>query len=52
MRSNLNDGTISRVIFCFYQGELVVLNGFVKKTQKTPQSELDLALDRKKELER
>ncbi len=52
VRSNLNDGTISRVIFCFYQGELVVLNGFVKKTQKTPQSELDLALDRKKELER
>ena len=52
VRSNLSGGTISRVIFCFCQGELVVLNGFVKKTQQTPQSELDLALDRKKELER
>jgi phage-related protein len=52
VRSNLSCGTISRVIFCFYQGELVALNAFVKKTQQTPQSELDLALDRKKELER
>jgi len=52
VRSNLSGGTISRVIFCFYQGELVALNAFVKKTQQTPQSELDLALDRKKELER
>ncbi len=52
VRSNLSSGTISRVIFCFYQGELMVLSAFVKKTQQTPQSELDLALDRKKELER
>ena len=52
VRSNLSDGTISRVIFFFYQGELVALSAFVKKTQQAPQSELDLALDRKKELER
>jgi phage-related protein len=52
LRSNLSGGTISRMIFCFHQGELVVLNGFVKKTQQTPRNELDLALDRKKELER
>jgi phage-related protein len=52
LRSNLSGSTISRMIFCFHQCELVVLNGFVKKTQQTPQSELDLALDRKKELER
>ncbi|MGO9173570.1 MAG: type II toxin-antitoxin system RelE/ParE family toxin [Rhodomicrobium sp.] len=42
---------IARVIFCFHDNELVALSGFIKKSQKTPQSELDLALDRKKELE-
>jgi phage-related protein len=40
------------VIFCFHENELVALSAFVKKTQQTPQSELGLALDRKKELER
>jgi phage-related protein len=30
----------------------VALNGFIKKTPKTPQDELELALSRKKELER
>lgn len=38
-------------IFCFFdQGNLVVLlNGFQKKTQKTPKQELELALRLKKE---
>jgi phage-related protein len=27
---------------------MVLLHGFIKKTQKTPQSDLDLALRRKK----
>lgn len=33
-------------VFCFFdQGKLVILlNGFVKKTQKTPQKEIDKAL--------
>ena len=40
-------------IFCFFdQGQLVVLaNGFQKKTQKTPQKEIDLALKIKAEYE-
>ncbi len=38
-------------IFCFFdEGKLVVLaNGFQKKTQKTPKSEIDKALKIKKE---
>ena len=30
---------------------MVLLQGFVKKTQKTPPQEIDLALRRKRELE-
>ena len=52
VRSNLAGRRIARVIFCFHDEELVALNGFIKKTQKTPQGELDLAMDRKKEMER
>jgi phage-related protein len=41
-------------IFCFfYQGELVVLvNGFRKKTQKTPKKEIEMALKIKAAYER
>ncbi|MEQ8477044.1 type II toxin-antitoxin system RelE/ParE family toxin [Fulvivirga sp.] len=40
-------------IFCFFdQGQLVVLmNGFQKKTQKTPKNEIEKALKIKKEYE-
>ena len=40
-------------IFCFFdKGQLVVLaNGFQKKTQKTPRSEIDRALKIKQEYE-
>lgn len=40
-------------IFCFFdQGKLVVLaNGFQKKSQKTPRSEIDKALKIKKDYE-
>ena len=37
-------GDIFRVFCCFDKGALVILlNGFQKKTQKTPQSEIDKA---------
>jgi phage-related protein len=29
---------------------MILLHGFIKKTQKTPQSDLNLALKRKKEI--
>jgi phage-related protein len=40
---------VARVLFCVEQGSMVLLHGFIKKTQKTPQHEIDLALKRKKQ---
>ena len=51
VRSNLNGGRIARVIFCPRQGEMVLLHGFIKKTQKTPPQDLALADQRRKEIE-
>lgn len=40
----------SRVLYFFYYGKHIVLtNGFVKKTQKTPKSEIKLAKERRKD---
>ncbi len=50
VRSNLDSNRISRVIFCMGDGHMVLLHGFIKKTQKTPQQEIDLALKRKREV--
>ncbi len=36
VRSDLTGGRIARVIFCIVGGEMVLLHGFEKKTQKTP----------------
>ena len=46
----LPSATIARVIFAFYEGSIVLLNGFIKKTQKAPRDEIDLALVRLKEI--
>jgi len=57
---HLNDGIfelraqsgsdISRVLYFFYIGKRVIItNGFIKKTQKTPQSEIDKAKAIRKE---
>ena len=51
MRSSISDGKIARIIFCTMKGQMVLLHGFVKKTQKTPDKDLRLALKRKKEIE-
>ena len=50
MRSNLPSNRIARVMFCFRDGHLVALHGFIKKTQKTPADELELARKRKDEV--
>lgn len=50
VRTNL-DKRIARVIFCIKGGHMVLLHGFVKKTQKTPRADLGLALNRKRMLE-
>ena len=45
VRSNLGD-RIARVIFLADAGLMVPLHAFIKKTQKTPESDLDLARKR------
>ncbi|TFF25451.1 type II toxin-antitoxin system RelE/ParE family toxin [Jiella endophytica] len=49
VRSSLPGGRIARVFFCAHDARIVVLSGFIKKTQKTPDSELTLARQRMKE---
>ncbi len=51
VRSSLPSDKIARVLFCIYEGKLVLLHGFIKKAQKTPVKDLDLALKRKRTLE-
>jgi phage-related protein len=50
VRSTLTQGRIARVLFCNHEGRMVLLHGFIKKTQKTPDEERDLALKRMKEI--
>lgn len=50
VRSSLPTDKIARVIFCVSEGYMILLHGFIKKDQKTPKSEIDLALKRKKQL--
>lgn len=50
VRTDLADGTIARVLFCFHDGELYALHGFIKKTQRTPPADLKLARERRKEV--
>ena len=47
VRSHLTGGKIARVIFTEEHGFMVLLHGFIKKTQKTPKPDLELALKRK-----
>jgi phage-related protein len=48
VRSGLSHGRIARVLFCVEPDCMVLLHGFLKKTQKTPGRELDLAIQRRK----
>jgi phage-related protein len=50
VRTSLPHGRIARVIFCLHENEMILLHGFIKKTQKTPPHDLELAHDRKKKL--
>ncbi len=50
VRSNLTQGRISRVLFCVRHERIVLLHAFIKKTQKTPDADMALALQRKKDI--
>jgi phage-related protein len=51
VRSDLASNRIGRVLFSIQQGKVLVLHGFIKKSQKTPNEDLTLALRRKREFE-
>jgi phage-related protein len=46
------DHRIARVLFTLYEDQIVLLHGFIKKTQATPKNDLDLAIKRMKEIKR
>lgn len=50
VRCDLPGGRIARVLFFAFQGRMVLLHGFEKKTQRTPAAALELARRRMKEV--
>lgn len=50
VRSSIPNG-IARVIFTMKNNDMVLLHGFIKKTQKTPDKDLEIARDRSKNLD-
>lgn len=49
LRSELPN-RIARILFVYFEEKIVLLHGFIKKTQKTPPQDLETALRRFKEL--
>lgn len=49
IRSKL-ENRIARILFVFSDGTIILLHAFIKKTQKTPVQEIDLARKRAKKL--
>ena len=49
VRSNLKD-RIARVVFTVHDNTMILLHGFIKKAQKTPVTDLDMARKRLAEL--
>jgi phage-related protein len=44
------ENRIARVLFACKDGQIILLHGFIKKSQKTPRQDLDLAKERMKKL--
>ena len=49
IRSHL-EGRTARILFTVSEGRMFLLHAFIKKSQKTPKSELDTAIARKTKL--
>jgi phage-related protein len=47
VRTNLTGNRIARVLFTITGDTMVLLHGFIKKSRKTPKTDLDLAQARK-----
>jgi phage-related protein len=50
VRTSLAGNRIARVLFFVERGRIGVVHGFIKKTRKTPDSDIRLALARRKEM--
>ncbi len=50
VRSTLPSRRIARLLFFVHEDRIGVVHGFIKKTQKTPADDLDLARRRMKEM--
>ena len=48
VRSHISNGRIARVLFCIQKNRMILLHGFIKKTQTTPDKEKDIARTRMK----
>ncbi len=50
VRSALDNNRIGRVIFCMGDGHMILLHGFIKKSQTIQPADIALALKRKREV--
>src|SRR5205807_8713636 len=51
VRTDLAEGRTARVLFCVHGRQMVLLHGFMKKTQKIPRADVALARTRMRALE-
>ena len=49
VRCNLSDKRIARILFIIDGSQMILLHGFIKKTQKTEQKDIQIASQRQKE---
>ena len=50
VRSKLPSRRIARLMLCFHENKIVALHGFIKKTQRTPLEDIDVARQRMREV--
>jgi phage-related protein len=50
VRSTLPSRRIARLMLCFHENKIVALHGFIKKTQRTPLEDINLARQRMREV--
>ena len=48
VRSSLSGGRIARILFTIQDSQMILLHGFIKKTQTTPDKEKEVARKRMK----
>ncbi len=51
VRSSLPSSRIARVFFTIYDKKMILLHGFIKKSNKTPKKDLDVAKERMRNFE-